>query len=87
MRIDVRHPDASDIPAPSLADALEWARSADAGEYLVHYVDAGSTSTSDPGSRCGYDDAQLDAIGRTLAERDLQLVTDDRGLLADARRS
>lgn len=68
----------------SITDALAWARTAEVGEYLVRYKDAGSTPKSDPGSRCGYSDVELDEIEQVLRARDLRLVTDDRGLLAAA---
>lgn len=71
----------------SLTDAVAWAETAEAGEYLVHYEDTGLTSAEDPGSRCGYDDAELAEIGQVLGARDLRLVADDRGLVATAVRS
>lgn len=71
----------------SLTDALDWALDCDAGDYLVEYSETGLTDTEDPGSRCGYGDDELDAIRRVLAERDLTLVADDRGLVAQAVRS
>lgn len=66
----------------SLTDALSWAATATAGEYLVEYEDTGMTAEEDPGSRCGYDDAELHQIRRALAKRDLTLDADDRGLYA-----
>lgn len=70
----------ADMPA-----AREWARRATAGDYLVEYKDTGTTADEDPGSRCGFDDVQLDEIRQILARRDLQLDADDRGLVAVAK--
>lgn len=70
----------------SLPRALDWASDASAGEYLVEYSETGMTDVEDPGSRCGYDDSDLDAIRRALAERGLTLTSDDRGLMAQAVR-
>lgn len=71
----------------SLTDAITWARSAEAGEYLARYADDGLTAGTDPGSRCGYSDEQLADVERVLAKRDLRLTADDRGLVATAVRS
>jgi hypothetical protein len=71
----------------SLADALAWARWADAGEYLVSYEETGMTDVEDPGSRCGYSDDGLDEISRVLGQRGLTLTADDCGLVAQAVRS
>ncbi len=65
-----------------LAAALEWAGTADAGDYLVRYEDTGMTDRDDPGSRCGYGDDELDAIQRELSPRGLMLQADDVGLVA-----
>lgn len=65
--------------------ALKWARSAAAGDYLIEYKDTGMTAEQDPGSRCGYDDAQLDEIRHVLGRRGLTLEADDRGLVAAAK--
>lgn len=70
------------------ANALVWAHDAAAGDYLCRYDDVYETPDereSDDGSRCGFDDQDLDAIGEILRRRDLQLIADDRGLLAEAR--
>lgn len=69
----------------SLTEALVWAADAVVGDYLVQYEDTGMTDAEDPGSRCGYDDAELDAIRDALDERGLNLITDDRGLLCGGR--
>lgn len=82
----VTQTDAEDHVA-SLSDALSWAASAADGDYLVEYDDTGMTDTQDPGSRCGYDDIELDQIRRALADREMTLVADDRGLVAQAVRS
>ena len=71
----------------SLTDALDWAVTAEPGDYLVTYEDTGMTAAQDPGSRCGYDDSELDQIRRMLGRRDLLLTADDRGLVAQAVRS
>ncbi len=60
-----------------------WARKAESGDYLVEYEDTGMTAEEDPGSRCGYDDQQLDQVGRWLRERGLKLTADDRGLVVE----
>jgi len=82
--IRVVSPDADGYEADMPA-AREWAASASAGDYLVEYEDTGMTAEQDPGSRCGYDDQQLDEIRRILAGRDLTLEADDRGLVAAAK--
>ena len=66
------------------ASDLQWAETCSAGQYLTTYEDDGLDDVSDHGSRCGRDDAALDAIKRTLRRRDLRLVADDRGLVAEA---
>lgn len=71
--------------SPGMVAAREWASSASAGDYLVEYEDTGMTAEEDPGSRCGYDDQQLDEIRALLRKRDLTLEADDRGLMAQAR--
>lgn len=71
----------------SLTTALSWARTAEVGEYLVEYEDTGMTDVEDPGSRCGYSDAELSEVQQVLGRRDLLLVPDDRGLVAQAVRS
>ena len=71
----------------SLTSALAWARTAEAGEYLVEYEDTGMTDAEDSGSRCGYDDAEIAEIRDMLWRRSLRLVADDRGLVAQAVRS
>lgn len=67
------------------AELGAWAREADEGDYLVEYEDTGMTADEDPGSRCGYDDQQLDQLKRWLADRDLALEADDVGLVVVAR--
>jgi hypothetical protein len=82
--------DAMDDIAPyeaSISDALDWAVTADAGDYLVTYDDTGMTNAEDPGSRCGYGDDELDAIRHELGKHNLTLTADDRGLVAQAVRS
>lgn len=68
----------------SISEALDWASTAEAGDYLVQYEDTGMSHDDDPGSRCGYDDAELAQIRDSLRERDLTLTADDRGLVAVA---
>lgn len=82
--------DESDVPAAVLAelrgdggqllDALAWARTAVAGEYLARYT---SEQGDDPGSRCGYGDDVLDEAGRILGARGLRLAANDLGLVAE----
>jgi hypothetical protein len=62
----------------SMQEARKWAKQAEAGEYLAEYEDV-----SDSGSRCGFGDDELDEIARILRRRDLRLVADDRGLVAE----
>lgn len=69
----------------SLADARVWALEAEAGDYLVEYEEDGLDEVSDPGSRCGFGDDELAEIDAILARRDLRLVADDCGLVAEAR--
>lgn len=72
--------------AMSRQEALVWARDeAEAGDYLAEYDDDGLDADSDPGTRCGYDDETLDAVGRILRDRGLRLGTDDVGLVAEER--
>lgn len=66
----------------TLTDAISWARTADAGDYLIHYEDTGLSAEEDPGSRCGFGDDELDAIRASLRGRGLTLEADDRGLVA-----
>ena len=66
----------------SRASDLQWAETCSAGQYLTTYEDDGLDDVSDHGSRCGRDDAALDAIRRVLRGRGMQLVADDRGLCA-----
>jgi len=67
---------------PMVRDALLWAAAAAPGEYLIEYEDTGLTDAQDPGSRCGYDDRELDQIRAALRTRGLTLAADDRGLVA-----
>ena len=59
----------------------EWCYEASVGYYLTTYEDCGSNEMSDPGSRCGYSDVQLDTIKRLLQDRGMYLLADDRGLI------
>lgn len=68
-----------------LREAIEWAQECEAGDYLIEYEDCDSTPEEDPGSRCGFDDQELDAIRSVLRGRDMTLSADDRGLLAETR--
>lgn len=77
-------PEVSESDVPTLAEALTWASTATAGDYLVYYEDTGLTHDKDPGSRCGYADSELDAISKALRKRDLRLDADDVGLIAAA---
>lgn len=61
-------------------EALEWATYAEPGQYLCEYADDGLTAEEDTGSRCGFDDRELDELQSILRERDLCLETDDVGL-------
>jgi hypothetical protein len=65
---------------PNMAAARDWARIADADDYLIEY-----NAEQDPGSRCGFDDAQLDELKRILGRRGLTLEADDRGLIAEVK--
>ena len=66
-------------------EALDWARRAVPGDYLIEYDEAGGDADSDPGSRCGFDDEVLAAVEAELRRRDLSLVADDVGLVAAPR--
>jgi len=66
----------------TLTDAIEWARQADAGEYLSKYADR--PTDEDDGSRCGWGDDELAEIETALARRKLRLDADDVGLIAVA---
>lgn len=70
----------------TLADAIAWAREAEAGDYLVEYDDLDDNAEDDPGSRCGFGDDELDAINRVLRVRDLTLNANDCGLVAEETR-
>ena len=63
----------------SLSEALEWARSAEAGEYLAHHE-------AKPGNSCGYSEQDLSEIKRQLRAHDLSLTADDVGLVASKGR-
>jgi hypothetical protein len=65
-----------------LREALDWARTAEPGEYLAEYDGDGFDDRSDPGSRCGYGDDELDAIDTELSKRGITLAADDTGLVA-----
>jgi hypothetical protein len=67
----------------TMAEARAWALEASEGEYLVEYEDTGMKAEEDPGSRCGFDDQQLDELGRILRARDLKLTADDVGLVVE----
>lgn len=71
----------------SLTAAIAWARTAKAGAYLFEYEATGMTDVDDPGSRCGYSDSDLAEIESVLGRRDMTLVADDRGLVAQTVRS
>jgi hypothetical protein len=64
----------------SWADLGVWSETATEGEYLAEYEDDDLDEVSDPGSRCGYDDATLTQTRSWLGERGLSLSADDRGL-------
>lgn len=49
------------------------------GDYLAYFTD--TPDNSDPGSRCGYCDQELDEIRRGLLQRGLRLQSDDIGLI------
>lgn len=66
-------------------EAIIWARTAEAGDYLAEYEDDDLDDVSDPGSRCGYDDPTLDEIERVLRARDLTLCATDVGLEVQER--
>lgn len=64
------------------ASDLRWAKFATIGDYLYEWEDDGLDATSDPGSRGGRDDRELDEIKGVLRGRGLSLEADDRGLVA-----
>lgn len=69
----------------TITELAQWAKSADAGDYLVTYEESGDDGLD--GSRCGYSDMHLAEVKLGLRDRDLALVADDRGLVVEARRS
>ena len=62
------------------SEAIIWARTAEAGEYLAEYDDDDLDDVSDPGSRCGFDDQTLDEVESVLRDRGLTLTATDVGL-------
>jgi hypothetical protein len=66
----------------SFAEAFTWARTCDAGEYLARYSEDDLDDVSDSGSRCGFDDLELDDLKRELGKRGMTLEADDEGLVA-----
>ena len=64
----------------ALSELGVWAETAVEGEYLASYEDDDLDEHSDPGSRCGYDDAELSQVCSWLGERGLTLEADDCGL-------
>lgn len=73
-------------PPMTLAEAIRWARTAAAGDRLIDYDETGLTDAQDPGSRCGFDDAELADIEAVLRHNDLTLTADDRGLVAESQK-
>lgn len=67
------------------SERREFAQSATAGEYFAQFDDDGLDEMSDPGSRCGYGDDELDDLERLLNARGLTLTTDDIGLVVRER--
>jgi hypothetical protein len=57
-----------------------WSETVTEGEYLASYEDDDLDEVSDPGSRCGYDDATLAQVRSWLGERGMTIEADDRGL-------
>jgi hypothetical protein len=62
-------------------EAVIWARTAEANEYLATYDEDDMDDVSDAGSRCGFDDEALDEISCVLGKRGLRLEADDVGLV------
>ena len=58
----------------ALEPALEWARTAERGDYLSYY-------TSRDSSLCGYAAQDLYQVKQVLRRRDLTLMADDLGLV------
>jgi len=63
-------------------NAVAWAQTALAGDYLAEYDD--EPRDDDYGSRCGFDDRELGDANKVLRTRGLRLQADDRGLVAVA---
>ena len=82
MQTETNQTETSDEVSEPTVNAAKWAQTAEPGDYLRTYEDAGGSDVSDPGSRCGYDDQQLDEANRILAERNLTMQADDTGLVA-----
>ena len=69
----------------SMSDAVNWAKTADDGEYLCDYgvvYETDDERAKDDGSRCGLDDEQLAVIRNLLRKRDMCMKADDVGLVA-----
>jgi hypothetical protein len=67
-----------------MTSSREWARQADAGDYLIAYATCGVDPADDAGSRCGYGDDELAEIDSILERAGLTLKADDIGLVAVA---
>lgn len=63
----------------SMSDARSWAKNCNPGDYLIWWDDV---EGDDPGSRGGFGDDELDELSKILRARDLHLVADDCGLVA-----
>lgn len=66
-------------------EAVIWARTAEAGEYLARYEDDDLDDVSDSGSRCGFGDDTLSEIDSVLPRRELTLTANDVGLIVESR--
>ena len=69
-----------------LSEAIQWAKTAEEGDYLVYWDEDGFNSETDPDSRGGFDDAELAEIETVLRRRGLTLEADDIGLAARAEK-
>lgn len=69
---------------PKVYDAIGWARSAPAGDYLAAYPEGSVLDAeTNPYALCGYDDATIAEIEWVLRGRGMQLFADRVGLLCD----
>lgn len=67
--------------ARDMTASREWARQADAGEYLIKYATCGVDESDDTGSLCGYGEEEIAQLGNILDARGLRIEANDVGLI------